>query len=200
LREIENWAKMKSDLIVQFKSTWFEDIDDSENYHIVSSSTSQSKLTSNEENLSEEFKKIPALHIQMELCAMTLLDAMNTINEELNQRHFYDLTPLGAYIASHLFIDVVEGVNYLHSQNPPIIHRDIKMSNILLTEDMKIKISDFGLTREIKVNSNSEFTSRVGCPLYMAPELYKIKNYTEKVDVYSLGALLKFMFNIDFKT
>jgi len=138
----------------------------------------------------------------MELCDMTLKEAFDIINKELIQYKGNDLTPAAAYIASHLFIDVVKGINYLHSQNPPIIHRDIKLSNILLTKGVNnilVKISDFGLTTaHIRNDDKSQsHTFNVGTRQYMAPEMKDNRKYNEKVDIYSLGVLLRIMFNID---
>jgi serine/threonine protein kinase len=188
--------------VVQYKSSWFENIDD-----IDSDSESDSH---------SEIQKIPALHILMELCEMTLKEAFNTINKQLNQSNFENITPVGACIASHLFIDIVKGVNYLHSQNPVLIHRDIKMSNILLTKDWRIKISDFGLTTQHQRNMKSKLnavnyvssidkegysqshSSRIGTLRYSAPEI-KSGKYNEKADIYSLGVLFMEMFNVDIK-
>jgi serine/threonine protein kinase len=59
------------------------------------------------------------------------------------------LTTVGYYIASQIFIQILEGVNHLHKQKPPLIHRDLKPVNVLLKKcDQKgfcVKIADFGL-------------------------------------------------------
>jgi serine/threonine protein kinase len=58
------------------------------------------------------------------------------------------LTLLGYYISCQLFIEVLKGVRYLHKQKPPIIHRDIKPLNILITNGINgrfVKLADFGL-------------------------------------------------------
>ena len=79
-------------------------------------------------------------------------------------------------------IDIAKGLLYLHSRSPPIIHRDIKSLNVLVTKDWKSAISDFGLTRiKDKVMSNQ---NTVGSPAWCAPELLRNDPYSEKADVY----------------
>jgi serine/threonine protein kinase len=70
-----------------------------------------------------------------------------------------------------------------------IIHRDIKPSNILLHNNDIIKIADFGFCKAMETKDEMCKTL-VGSPVYMAPELLKGENYTDKVDVWSLGVLL----------
>ena len=94
--------------------------------------------------------------------------------------------------AAHLTRQVLEGVHYLHAKG--IVHRDLKLENILLDEanpGMAIKIADFGLS---KVFSPSTTLQTVcGSPLYMAPELLTVEqsgNYSPAVDVWSVGVIL----------
>ena len=78
------------------------------------------------------------------------------------------------------------GLEYLHNQN--IIHRDIKLLNIFMSKDKIIKIGDMGMS---KLLSNKEMKmSRVGTPLYLAPELVKKEKYDFKADIWSLGCSL----------
>ncbi|XP_073096146.1 serine/threonine-protein kinase TAO3-like [Manis javanica] len=78
----------------------------------------------------------------------------------------------------------LQGLVYLHSHN--MIHRDIKASNILLTERGQVKLADFGLA-----SMASRASSFVGTPYWMAPEVILAKDkqqkYDAKVDVWSLG-------------
>lgn len=88
-----------------------------------------------------------------------------------------------------LFYQICCGVHYLHNQR--ITHRDLKPENILLAtseEETLVRISDFGLSR--RVRSSSQMASHVGTEIYLAPEVSKSGNYTNKVDIWSLGVVL----------
>ncbi|KAL4039446.1 hypothetical protein IC575_003100 [Cucumis melo] len=89
-------------------------------------------------------------------------------------------------------VDAAQGLEYLHSGcKPPIIHRDMKTSNILLNERMQAKISDFGLSR---VFANESDTHLSTCPAgtfgYVDPLIHLSGNFTKKSDVYSFGVVL----------
>jgi serine/threonine protein kinase len=68
-----------------------------------------------------------------------------------------------------------------------IIHRDIKIENILLHDD-KIKVADFGFCQKLELNSFAY--KRLGSPLFMAPEILWQMPYDGRCDIYSLGCLL----------
>ena len=77
-------------------------------------------------------------------------------------------------------------LEYLHSQH--IIHRDIKLLNIFMSHNKSVKIGDMGMS---KILSSKEMKlSRVGTPLYLAPELIRKEKYDYKADIWSFGCSL----------
>ena len=82
--------------------------------------------------------------------------------------------------------DVLE---YLHSQNPPIIFRDMKPGNIMLTRNGRIKLIDFGIARFFR-SSSSQDTQLLGTPGFAPPEQYGRAQTDERSDIYSLGITL----------
>ncbi|MCR4435047.1 MAG: serine/threonine-protein kinase [Clostridiales bacterium] len=81
-------------------------------------------------------------------------------------------------------------LTYLHNFKPnPIIYRDLKPSNIILTGDGSIKLIDFGIAREYKAGSDSD-TIYIGTRGYAAPEQYGIGQTNPVTDIYSLGITL----------
>ena len=65
------------------------------------------------------------LYIQMELCDKSLNDFIEEMKKDSNLYSNEMLTELGFYISSEIFLQILNGVNYLHKQNKPIIHRDL---------------------------------------------------------------------------
>jgi len=86
-----------------------------------------------------------------------------------------------------ILMDVARGMLYLHTRNPPIVHRDIKSLNILVTQDWKGVVADFGLTA---IKSNQYLKTYCGSPAWTAPEVLRGQQYDESADVYSFGIVL----------
>ena len=80
------------------------------------------------------------------------------------------------------------GMIYLHSGNPPVLHRDLKSANLLLDDSYAAKIADFGLSR-IKATERS-MTGNCGTVQWMSPECLASSDYAEPADVYSFGIIL----------
>merc|ERR1712100_693769 len=84
-------------------------------------------------------------------------------------------------------LDAARGMEYLHSRTPPILHRDMKSPNLLIDSNWRIKISDFGFSTIKKAASN---LTRVGSPVWAAPEVMRGEPYTEKLDIYSFAIVM----------
>ena len=84
--------------------------------------------------------------------------------------------------------DVASAVYFLHKMNPPIIHRDIKPENVLMDDDYKVKLTDFGWSNYL--NDEEKRNTICGTPIYLAPEMINKKGHDEKVDIWCIGVLL----------
>ncbi|KAM7479911.1 hypothetical protein LguiA_028124 [Lonicera macranthoides] len=116
-------------------------------------------------------------------CIITEYLAGGSLRKFLHQQEPYSV-PFDLVLK--LALDIARGMQYLHSQG--ILHRDLKSENLLLDEDMCVKVADFGIScLESQCGSAKGFT---GTYRWMAPEMIKEKHHTKKVDVYSFGIVL----------
>ncbi|KAI4324105.1 hypothetical protein L6164_023669 [Bauhinia variegata] len=102
-------------------------------------------------------------------------------------------SPLMSWIGRiKVALDAARGIQYLHEYaTPPIIHRDIKSSNILLDAKFTAKVSDFGLSQMGSEDKESHLSLHaVGTFGYMDPEYYRLQYLTTKSDIYSFGVVL----------
>lgn len=88
--------------------------------------------------------------------------------------------------ATRIVLEIARGLQVAHRAG--VIHRDIKAENILITQTGQVKLTDFGLAKDL--NSELKLTAdgaMIGTPLYMAPEIGRVKEIDGRVDIYSLG-------------
>ena len=142
-------------------------------------------------------------------------------NNNNNNNAFIDNIKSAMDVAMHIILsirqtkiniakDILRGLIYMHNRKPyPLVHRDIKTTNILLTESKGAKIADFGLAKFYSLNKNissdnlvslesnydkSELTNEVGTERYMAPEIGSDTGYNYKIDIYSCGIVFYELF------
>ncbi|XP_057503964.1 wall-associated receptor kinase-like 14 [Actinidia eriantha] len=90
-----------------------------------------------------------------------------------------------------ILAETAQAIAYLHSSiNPPIYHRDIKSSNILLDYNFKSKVADFGLSRVGMIESSHISTAPQGTPGYLDPQYHQNFHLSDKSDVYSFGVVI----------
>ena len=111
--------------------------------------------------------------------------------EHGNIRHYFNSNEdIEEHIIKKLFIQVLYAVDYLHN-DIRIIHRDLKMENILLDKNNNIRIIDFGLCCPIPDDNVISYSSlNGGSPAYLAPEMILGLPYTKSVDIWALGIIL----------
>ena len=122
-----------------------------------------------------------------------------------------DLGDLGMYITGkkpdwdvklHIMSQCASALEYMHTLKPSLVHRDIKLSNILMKKSHEkydcVKVADFGMTKVFDTQVKQYMsTAVVGTPAYNAPELFAAgrKQYTTSVDVFSLGLVFLVVLN-----
>jgi hypothetical protein len=184
MRELEismTIMSLSGDRLVKYQDVWIE-----KNFDSNSSSN---------EKVCDQF----TLYIKMELCDKSLDELMGEVIGDSNIVSNGCLTFLGYFIASQIFVEILEGVNFLHKQIPPIIHRDLKPDNILLkigSNNEFVKIADFGLAC-IHQSIDQLHSAERGQLKYMSPEVDRGQLYDTRADIYSLGVILENLFLID---
>ena len=97
-------------------------------------------------------------------------------NELINEEVIYNI-----------ILDICYGMKEIHSKN--LIHRDLKPENLFISKDYKIKIGDFGLSKQL-INTVNYTQNQKGTCNYMAPEIINDQIYNLKMDIWSLGCIL----------
>jgi len=83
---------------------------------------------------------------------------------------------------------IIRAVKYCHRKE--LVHRDIKLANILIDKNMKIKLTDFGLCALMEESYDGYFYDTAGTPRYTAPEILEENGYDESIDVWGIGIIL----------
>src|SRR5437660_235291 len=110
-----------------------------------------------------------------------------TLSAYLRQQK--QLPPLEVLTYARQLCDVLD---YLHRQRPPIVFRDLKPSNIILTPDGSLMLVDFGIARYFKTGQSND-TSDFGSPGYAPPEQYQAAQTDARSDMFSLGIVFSEM-------
>ena len=117
-----------------------------------------------------------------------------------NLRNFIDInkdknTLIEENILSNIISQICLGIKEIHNKN--IIHRDLKPENIFMSENMIIKIGDFGISKQFDSYKTHTLTkNKAGTDYYIAPEIIEDGLYNEKSDLWSLGCIIYELFNL----
>ena len=126
----------------------------------------------------EAYKRKGNLYLVFEFVEKNLL--------ELLQEHPQGLDP---NLIRHLIYQLCKAIKYMHDQN--IIHRDVKPENLLITENMELKLCDFGFARLISGSCTEKLTDYVATRWYRAPELLLTQGeYGKEVDYWAIGCIM----------
>jgi len=118
------------------------------------------------------------------ICILTEYVSRGSLFDLLHDEH----APFTWQRGLRILCDVAQGMTYLHAAKPrPILHRDLKSLNILVDENWRGKVADFGMSR---FHDAGATMTQCGSPLWMAPEMVRNMAYDEKSDVYSFGICL----------
>ncbi|RLN89994.1 hypothetical protein BBJ28_00002388 [Nothophytophthora sp. Chile5] len=122
-----------------------------------------------------------------DLCALLEFMAGGDLRALLDKYEKQD-QPVGFnYVKVKIALHVAHALAYLHSLDPPVIHRDLKSKNILLSPELDAKLTDFGVSRE---RVDRTMTAAVGTSLWMSPEVMMGERYDDKADIFSFGVVL----------
>ena len=128
----------------------------------------------------DSFSDNNSFNIVMEYC--NGLDLRKFIDSHRKKKKFIEKELIYQIIS-----DICLGIKEIHSRN--LIHRDLKPDNLFISGDLKIKIGDFGICKQLN-NYNEYAKSQVGTLRYMAPEIIKGEKYNSKVDIWSSGCII----------
>lgn len=118
------------------------------------------------------------------------------VREFIEGRSLFDIVSVGGALSAKDIFGIAQKLSeiqhYLHSQTPPVIHRDLKPQNIIVDRDGNIHLIDFGIARVHKQERRQD-TAVVLTLDYASPEQYGFEQTTPLSDIYSLGVVILFM-------
>ncbi|CAN8062132.1 unnamed protein product [Agarophyton chilense] len=120
------------------------------------------------------------------ICIVTELMSRGNVRDLLVSKVKGKLRRLDWSLRQQWALDTAQGMAYLHSLRPPMIHRDLKTTNLLVDKGMNVKICDFGLSRFM----SDKLMTAVGTVHFAAPEVLNHEKYTEKADLFSFGTVM----------
>jgi len=124
-------------------------------------------------------------HDQYRLPVMVMEKMQNSLRGLVENHHNIPLN-----VKLSILEEVCLGLRYLHSRNPPIVHRDLTPNNILLGRHLEAKITDLGVAKVMQTDSKMTMTKLPGTPDFMPPEaLTKRPVYGPPLDVFSYGGV-----------
>ncbi|CAG2100258.1 unnamed protein product [Medioppia subpectinata] len=177
--------------IYAVKKVQFDDFSEENKHKIMNEVKSLEKLDSDfVVKYYNSWLECNHLYIQMEYCSQSLRSILTDKPIVFGREPEDPIKVFEYFICCEIFKELLECVQYLHESCPPVIHRDLKPDNILISQnkginDRFVKLCDFGLATNHEMTSMSH-TGNVGTSQYMAPEVYQSR-YTIKVDIYSLA-------------
>ncbi|KAI3764331.1 hypothetical protein L2E82_14338 [Cichorium intybus] len=164
-------------------------------------------LLQSPEDLEKLYFEVQLLNSLKHKSIIKLFDSwIDTENKTLNMiTELFTSGNLREYTKKHKSVDmnvikkwarqILNGLEYLHSQNPPVIHRDIKCDNIFINGNHgEIKIGDLGLATVLQQPTAKTVIGTAG---FMAPEIYK-EEYNELVDIYAFGMCMLEMVTFEY--
>jgi serine/threonine protein kinase len=92
---------------------------------------------------------------------------------------------LTEFEACYYVTQIINGVEAVHAQN--VVHRDVKIANLMLDENMQVKLADFGLAKRLKMGRRAR--TLCGTPNYMSPEILSKKGHSYETDIWAIGVI-----------
>ena len=128
----------------------------------------------------ESFYSKNSFNIVMEYCDGSTIKSY--IDNHKSNNHLINKDTIYTFI-----LDICEGLKEIHSKN--IIHKDLKPDNLFLTNDLRVKLGDFGISKRL-YDSRDYARTCFGPIMYMAPEEIRRQKYNYKIEIWSLGCVI----------